>query len=246
MSEASPPRANATHGPLASLLGLFVEPQASFAELLPRGRFWIPLALHVALSLGFTALWMAKVDPAEFFRAEMEWSGQAERIPPEQQATILEAQARLFPIMGWLGGALGAPLMVVFVAAVYALVFRFFLGSEIAFRKTLTVVAWSLAAVACVSTPLLVTVMALKGDWSINPARALEANLAIALERESTPRPLYALFDSLDLFTLFALHLLHAGFQAGTGMKPRTVAIAVATPWALYVLVKAGFAALGM
>lgn len=233
-------------GIAGNLFGLLFESERSFAALLPPARFWIPLALHVALSLGFTAVWMAKVDPVEFFRAELEWSGQADRIPAEQQATILQAQARMFPVMGWLGGALGAPLLVAFVAAAYSLVFRFFLGSEIPFRKTLTVAAWSLATVACVQTPLILTVLALKADWAINPGRALQANLAIALERESAPRFFYSVLESLDLFTLWTLSLLHAGFKVGTGLTPRTVAIAVTTPWALWVLLKAGLAALRM
>jgi len=232
-------------GAAANLSGLFFEPERSFADLLPAARFWVAMALHVALSLGFTAVWMAKVDPVEFFRAELEWSGRADRIPAEQQASILQAQARMFPIMGWLGGLLGAPLLALVVGAVYSLVFRFFLGSEIPFRKTLTVAAWSLVAVACVQTPLILTVLALKGDWALNPGRALQASLAIALERESAPRFLYSVMESLDLFSIWTLSLLHAGFKAGTGMRPRTVAIAVATPWALWILAKAALAALG-
>lgn len=246
MSEAGAGAPAPSRGFLANLLGLYFEAEKSFADLLPPARFWIPLALVVALNVAFTALWMAKVDPVAFFKAEMEWSGQAERIPPEQQAAILETQVRMFPILGWVGALLGAPLMLLLTAALYSLVFRFFLGSEIVFRTTLTVVGWAFAALGCLSQPLVLTVMALKGDWSINPARALQANLAIALDRETAPRALFALLDSLDLFTLFALYLLYAGFRVGTGLKPRTVAIAVAAPWAAYVLVKAGFAALGM
>jgi hypothetical protein len=243
MSEPAPA---ATRSLGANLLGLFVEPEQSFAALLPGARFWIPIALHVALSLAFTAVWMSRVEPRAFFEAELEWSGQAERIPPEQRAQILEAQARMFPILGWVGALLGPPLLALLVAAVYSLVFRFFLGSEIPFRRSLTVVAWSLAALACVTTPLILTVMAIKGAWALNPARALQADLGIALERDSAPAFLHAVLDSLDLFTLWTLFLLYAGFAQGSGLARRTVAIAVAVPWALWVLMKAGFAALGM
>lgn len=246
MSDGMPPAPAARRGPVQNLLGLYYEAEASFAALVPAGRFWLPIVLHVALGVAFTAAWTAKMDVRAFFEAELEWSGQAERIPPEQQARILDAQVRMFPILGWLGALLGGPLVVLVTAAVYSLVFRFFLGSEIPFRQTLTIVAWSVLALALVSQPLILTVMALKGEWSINPGRALQANLAIALDRETAPRALYALLDSFDLFTLFCLYLLYAGFRVGTGLRPTTVAIAVAAPWALYVLVKSGLALLAL
>jgi hypothetical protein len=239
--DAAPPRTFAEN-----LFGLFHEAERSFAALLPAARYWPPLLLLLGLNAAFTAVWMSKVDPLEFFRAELEWSGQADRIAPEQQAAILEAQARVFPVFGWLGGLLGAPLMVLVGAAVYALVFRFFLGSEIPFRQILTIVSWAMLALAVVTLPLALAVMGLRGDWSINPGRALQANLALALDRATAPRPLYALLDSLDLFTLFALYLIYAGFRVGTGLKPATVAAGVLAPWALYVMAKMGLAALWM
>ncbi len=229
-----------------NLFGLYLEPEKSFGELLPPARFWLPLALLVGLNLSFTAVWMWKVDPLEFFKAEMEWSGQADRVPPEQREAMFAAQARMFPILAWVGGLVGAPLFVLLSAAVYSLMFRFFLGGEIPFRRTLTVVGWSNAALAVVSQPLVLTVMALKGDWNINPGRALQANLAVALDRETAPRALFALLDSMDLFSLFAMYLMYVGFRVGTGMKPGAVAAGVVGPWAVYVVAKMGLAALGM
>ncbi len=109
----------------------------------------------------------------------------------------------------------------------------------------LTVVAWSFLAVAAVTQPHVLVVLALKGDWSISPGRALQANLAAALDPDAVPRPLFAMADSLDLFSFGVLLLLHVGFRVGTGLSSRPLALAVLLPWALYVLGKAGFAALG-
>lgn len=245
MSDAPAPSPT-RRGFFENLLGLYFEAETSFADLVPAARFWLPMALHVVLGIAFTGAWMSKIDTREFFRAEMEWSGQAQRIPPEQLEKTLDTQVRMFPILGWVGAVVGGPLIVLFTAAVYSMVFRFFLGSEIPFRQTLTIVAWSVLALALLSQPLILTVMALKGDWSINPSRALQANLAIAVDRETAPRALYALLDSFDLFTLFGLFLLYSGFRVGTRLKPTTVAIAVAAPWALYVFAKAGLALLAL
>ncbi|HET7291684.1 MAG TPA: hypothetical protein VFM88_04610, partial [Vicinamibacteria bacterium] len=157
---------------------------------------------------------------------------------------IIETQARALPIFGWVGALLGAPLVVPLAGAAYAFTLRFFLASEIGFGRVLGVVAWSFLAVAAVTQPLALGVLALKADWSINPTRALQASLAALLEPDSVPRGLLAAAESLDLFSFCVLFLLYVGFRVGTGLGPRPIAAAVLVPWALYVLGKAGFAAL--
>lgn len=244
MNEDAPPASPPSRGFLATLAGLYFEPEKSFAAALRSPRFWTPLAVLTALNLAFTAVWLRKVDAEAFFRAEMEYSGAIDNIRPEQLGPILEAQARALPIFGWMGGLFGAALLVLVTGAIYTFVLRFFLASEIDFARVLAVVAWSFLAVAAVTQPLTLGVLALKADWSINPARALQANLAAALDPDSVPRALFAMADSFDLFSFAVLFLLHVGFRVGTGLGARPVAAGVLVPWALYVLGKAGFIAL--
>ena len=245
MSEGTPPAPPPSRAFLGTLLGLYFEPEASFADALRAPRFWLPLALLVALNLAFTTVWLQRVDAEAFFRAEMEYSGAIERIRPEQLPEILAAQARMLPIFGWVGGLLGAPAIVFLCGAIYTFVLRFFLANEIGFGRVLTVVAWSFLAVAVVTQPLALGVLALKGDWSINPSRVLQASLGAVLDPDSVPRALFAMADSLDLFSFGVLFLFWIGFRAGTGLAPRPVALAVLVPWALYVVGKAGLVALG-
>jgi hypothetical protein len=235
-----------TRGFVTNLVGLYHEPETSFADLLPAARFWRPFAAYFVLTLAFTAVWVTQVDPRAFFEAQLEASGQAGRIPPDQRSAVLDSQARAFPYIAWLGPFVGVPFAVFLGAGVYSVVFRFFLGSEIPFKRTATIVAWTLLTVACVTTPLILCVLFLRGDWSLNPAQVLQANLAIAVEKDAVPRALYAILDSLDLFTLFGLYLLNAGFKMGAGLRPSLVRIGVVVPWALYVLLKAALALLGV
>jgi hypothetical protein len=197
----------------------------------------------VGVTLLFTVVWMTRVDPAEFMRARIEESPRAERMTSEQKARVVETQARFFKPLALGSSLIGAPLVAVAVAALYLLVFRFFLGTELSFRQSMTVVAWTLFPVAIVTTSLTLLTIALKGDWSIDPSHALQANLALALDRESTPRALYTLATSLDLFTFWQLWLLSLGYAAATGRKFSSAAWAVLALWAVWVVVKVGFAA---
>ncbi len=118
-------------GALSELLfGFYFEPEASFADALRASPFWVPLVALMALNLAFTAVWLQRVDAQAFFRAEMEHSGAIDGIPPERLGEVLATQTRMLPILGWVGGLLGAPAAVLLTSAAYTFVLRFFLASR--------------------------------------------------------------------------------------------------------------------
>jgi hypothetical protein len=187
-------------------------------------------------------VWVSKADPVEFMRAQIEESPRAGRMPPEQKAQVIETQARFFKPIALASSLLFTPLIVVAIAGLYLLVFRFFVGDDIVFRQSLAVVAWTFFPVALVTTSLTLLTLALKGEWSIDPRHALEANLALFLDRESTPRAVFTLAESFDLFTFWQLALLSLGFAAATGRRPSSAAYGVVALWILWVVLKVGFA----
>jgi hypothetical protein len=246
MSEAAPaaPHAETAAGPLATLGGLYFSPGDTFRGLVARPRWVVPFLALMALNLAFLAVWMRKVEPREFMRNQMEESGQMAQIPPEKLGDILDQQVRMFPVMGWVGGLLGAPLMYLLLAAVFLFVFRFVFGGEVSFTQALTVVMWSFLPVALLSVPLMLTVLHLKGDWNIDPNTALQASPAAVLTRNEVPKPLYALAASIDLFTLWIVGLMSAGFAAALRRPFSSGLAGVGGAWVVYVLGKVALAAL--
>jgi hypothetical protein len=177
-------------------------------------------------------------------KAEIERSGRMDRIPVEQRAQLFETQAKMLPVIGWTGALLGGPLVLFVVGAIYLLALRFFLASEVSFKRVLVVVAWSFLVVSLVTTPLTLTTLFLKDDWTLNPRLALQANLAMLLDAESAPKALMALLDSIDLFSFWLLFMLYTGFRIATPQRAGAVAGAVLGPWVIYVLGKTLLAAL--
>lgn len=235
---AAPPPPAETQKPagfFANLIDIYFAPGDAFTSLLRKPNFVVPLLLNVALGAAFSGIWLQKVDKLEFMKAQVEQSARWERVPLEQRATILERQASFVPVFTWVFALVIGPLVVVIAAAVLLFVFRFFYASEVDFKQSLTIVASAIVAVGLIATPLILGVMALKGDWNINPGEALQANVSMFLDKQTTAKPLWALAMSLDLFMFWRLSLLTAGFAAASKRGWSSALPGVLVPWALMV-----------
>jgi hypothetical protein len=231
-------------GLIQNLVGVLLSPREAFTSIVAKPGFWLPLLLQIALAVGFTAVWLHHVDTGEFLKNQLVESGQWEKIPAEQRSGILETQAKIIPIFAWVGALVGGPLAVLVIAAALMFVFRFFYAGEVTFKQAMTLVAYSMLAYALVTTPLLLLVLFLKGDWNLNPQEVLQANATLFLDRDSVAKPLWALAGSLDLFVFWAIWLLATGFGVAVKRETRSAVWGVVVPWALVVAVKVGFTAL--
>jgi hypothetical protein len=225
-----------------NLIDLIISPREAFEAILRKPGFWLALVLHLAIAGAFTAIWLHKVDAAEFMKAQMMESGQWDKMAPEQRTAILGAQTRFFPAIALGGLLIGAPLVIVVMASALLFVFRFFYAGEVGFKKAMTVVCYSFLTFGIVTTPITLLVYFLKGDWNLNPQTVLQANLSALLDHDSTGKALWTLATSLDLTSFWLIFLLATGFGVAV-KKPTGSAIwGVAIPWAVIVLIKVGWA----
>lgn len=227
-----------------NLAGVLFSPHEEFQHILARPRFWVPLVCWMVLGIAFTAFWLQKVDAREFMRNEIVNSGRADKIPPGQMEQVLDQQFGFFKPISWISALLAAPIITFVIGGVFLFVFRFFYGGDVTYAQSLAIVAWSFFALALVTSPLVLVVMGLKGDWNINPQEALQASAALFLDRTTTSKPLYTLAASLDLFTFWVLWLLSSGYGVATRRTTGSAAVGVVSVWALYVLGKVALAAI--
>jgi hypothetical protein len=227
-----------------NLIDVYFSPREAFTRIVRNPSFLLPLVGYVILVLGFTGIWMSRMDAREFMKVQIEESGQADRIPAEQREAIIEQQAKWMPVFAWVMGPVGVAVTLLAIAGALMFIYRFFYSSEVTFRQAFTIVTWIFFAVGLVTTPLLLLVLQLKGDWNINPQEAIQANLGLLLEKSSAAKPLWALLSSIDLFSLWMSFLLAVGFGVAS-RKPTGSAIwGVAVPWAIFVLLKVGWSAI--
>ena len=227
-----------------NLIDVYFAPSEAFARIARRPAWIVPAVGYLAVVVLFTAVWTTKVEPREFMKAQLEQSGQAEKLSAEQREQVIEQQAKFMPIFGWLGSIVGTVVTLAVIAGFFLFVYRFFYGGELKFGQSLAVASWVLFAVGLVATPLMLAVLALKGDWNLNPQEVVQANLALLLDRSTAAKPLWALLSSIDLFSIWTVFLLAVGYAAAVRRSLGSVIWGVVVPWLLLVLVKVGWAAI--
>ena len=227
-----------------NLIDMYCAPREAFTRIVRSPSILLPLAGYVVLVLGFTGIWMQKMDAREFMKTQIEESPRADRMPAEQKAAIIEQQAKMMPIFGWVVGPIVVATMLVVIAAVLMFVFRFFYAGEVRFKQAFAIVTWIFFAVGLVSTPLILLVLQLKGDWNINPQEAVQANMGLLLDKSTAAKPLWALLSSIDLFSLWMVFLLAVGFGVASKKTTGSAIWGVAIPWIVIVLCKVGWAAM--
>jgi Yip1-like protein len=236
--------AGAPRGFFQILSDLYFAPREAFAGILRVPRLAAATLAWLALGLLFTGVWMSKVDSREFFKTQMEEGGQWQKMTAEQRTAVLDTQTRFFPIFGWVFAIVGPIVFLLVTSAVLMFVYRFFYASEVTFSRSLAIVAWSFLAIGLVVTPLMLLVMGLKGDWNVNPQEALRANPTLFLEKSDTAKWLWALLGSLDLFSLWHVFLLAAGFGVASKRSTSSAVWGVAVCWGVLVLGKVALALL--
>lgn len=236
--------APAERGFLGILCDVFMAPGDAFRAVAARPRWAAPLLLAIALGLAFTAVWMTKADGVEFMRAQMEESGAMERIPPEKRDTVLQSQAKWMKTFAWVGPLFFAPLAYAALAGLFLFIYRFFYAAEVSYAQSLSVVAWCFAAFGLLMNPLILIVMALKDEWSVDPQSVVQASAAALMEKPASPGALYALAGSLDLFSIWLMALLAIGFGAVIRKPAMVAAWGIVVPWAVYVAGKVVLAAI--
>jgi hypothetical protein len=244
MSESVAPVPESDGGFFQNLIDVYFSPREAFTRIVRSPRILAPLVVYVILVLGFTGIWMQKMDPVEFMKTQIEESGRADKIPPEQRENIIQQQAKMMPIFGWVVGPVFIALMLLVIAGGLMFVFRFFYSGEVSFKQAMAIVVWVFVAVGLVSTPVTLAVLSLKGDWNINPQDAVQANLGLLLDKSTAAKPLWALLTSIDLFVLWMVFLLAVGFAVASRKTTGSALWGVAIPWVIIVLVKVGWSAL--
>jgi hypothetical protein len=251
MSEASTPQPSSAPiepekpgGFFQNLIDMYFAPREAFTRIVRSPRFLVALLVYVVVVLGFTGIWMHKMDPAEFMKTQIEESGRADRIPADQREAIIEQQAKMMPIFAWVFGPVGIAVTLLVTSGVLLFIFRFFYASGVTFRQSFAIVTWVFLAVGLVTTPVTLAVMSLKGDWNLNPQDVVQANLALLLDKSTAAKPLWALLSSIDVFSLWMVFLLSVGFAVASKKATGSALWGVAIPWAIIVLVKVGWAAI--
>lgn len=236
------------------LTGVLTSPGETF-KAIDRKPTWIaPLVISILIAIAGNAFYYWRVNPnwEQRIRANIEQYTETtgQTMSPDQVAQQVASAKMYGDFFIWLP-AVFIPLFCLIIAVFYWLAFGMVFLSAPSFRKVLSVVGWSQAAIKAVGLPvILIVLMAVDkerlNNLEMGNSTLVQSNLGILLPNGISPA-IKSLAGSLDLFTIWFLLLLTIGFSAIVGLGSQKItagkiATVVFGMWLVWVLLKAGMA----
>lgn len=229
-------------GLIEAFVGVFTSPRDAFRRIVAR-PWWFalaPLLLLVVLTTIDSAVFVNRVDMKQFVRDELRQSRFASQMSEAQVEQAVEQAAARPKWVQPTVGAVGFIVVAALLAAIFWLVLLA-LGGEITFGRSFQAVCWAFLPSLLTAVAFL-ALLFLKDPNAIDVHNPLATNLAAFFNRETMAKPLYVLLQAVDVFKIWIIALLSFGLAAGARRKVSTAAASVVSLYALWVIIRVGFA----
>jgi hypothetical protein len=229
---------------VSRLAGVFFEPKKAFADIAARPRWIVPLLLMIVSAVGITSLYSQKGVMRIAAEQQMANNPQIQQLAPDQKAAALERGMKFATIIGYCIPVL-IPVFYLVMALVLWAIVSGILSAPVRFGQAFAIVTYAQLPGLLMSI-LIVVVLQLKSPADFNVQNPLMFNPGAFMDQQSSPKFIYSLATSLDLFTIWILLLVATGLNAAGGKKLSFggALFAVLLPWAVIVLGKAVLAGL--
>jgi hypothetical protein len=241
---APQPQAEAPLSEVSRLVGVFVDPKRTLADVLLRPRWYVPVILLTLCSLAVVVTYSQHVGWDHIVRQSMEQSSRTQNMTPEQREQAVAMGVKFGSVIGYIQGFLGPTIGVLIVAGVLMFIANGMLAAQLRYAQMLGIVAYSFLP-GVLSAILIVAVMFMKSPEDFDIRNPLAFNPGAFLNPDSTPKWLISLASSFDLFSFWSIALLAIGIScAGRKITFSKALGAVLIPWALWVVIKTGWTAM--
>lgn len=231
------------------LTGIFWEPRPVFEDLAQRPRFWVPLLILTAFAVVYMVTFSRVVGWESVYRQQLTSNPRLDQMPPEQKQQALQTMTKIVGPMASIAAAVGPAMGMLVISAVLLGCFNLLGGAGIKFRQAFSITCYS-SLPSVLATIGALTVMLLKNPEDFSLQNPLPLNVGAFLAPGATAPWLLRLATSIDAFSLWSILLLALGFSIAAGQKKAKMSygqalMLVLIPWALYVVVVVGIAAIG-
>jgi hypothetical protein len=248
------------------LVGVFWEPKPVFRDLAARPRWWVPLVLSSLLSIAYLATFSRVVGWDTYMQRQFETNPRMQEMTAEQRQQAMEMGGKIGVAFGYTAAVVGPAVFSLIIAGILLGTFNTFGGAELKFKTAFSATVYSFLP-SVIGTILSIVTMFLKNPEDFNLENPLILNVGAFLDPQTTPKWLHGIATSLDLFSIWIILLLALGLSVAGGKRPKVEAPAgagdvheiptagrelpygksltlVVLLWAIWVLLKAGWAAL--
>jgi len=227
---------------VSRVIGVLTSPERTYRSIRERPTWLVALAAIVLIGAGVYFVMSQRMDMGEIVRESIEQSGR--EVTEDQLEGMIDFYDRFGSVFSIVMIIVGSPIFYLLGTLGLWVVVRL-VGADLSFKQGFStfvhaqmpqVVASLLSLPAILSRPEF-------HFEDVQTGSVLPSNLGYLAPEEASPA-LLALLSSIDVFTIWTLVLLVIGIATVGRLKRRTAAVGVGICWALYVLGKAGWAAI--
>jgi len=227
-------------------LGVFISPGQTFDSIARRPDFIAPLIVAIGVAVAITETMMAKIGMERIVRKSIEMSSRASQMSADQMQQAVHQGATIGAIIARVAEVVGAPIFLLVLAAVGLFIVNVMFGGGAKFKTCFSVICY--ANLAGVIGAVLGLVVIIFGDpEQFNSQNFIPSSIGFFLNQRETPKFLYSLASSFDVFTIWILILAAMGLSAASAKKVKTAPIFATYMglWVVWALAKAGLSTLG-
>jgi Yip1 domain len=239
---AAPPPSAVETGPSSAvgrLVGSFFSPGPTFASIAARPTWILPFSLWIASAILGSVLLLPRMNWDTLIREQAEKQGV--KLTDAEVETRVERSRQIF----WLFDAITvttAALFLLVPAVVFWAALQAF-GREVRFPQSLGVTAHAFLPQLLASVMFVILILRMDKVDRRSVGDLVRSNLGFLADAKQAPA-LHSLLQSVDVFTLWSVALLSIGYAAAAKISRGKAAAMVVTFWFLFVIGKAGVAAL--
>jgi hypothetical protein len=234
--------------PISRIIGVIVSPKATFASIVARPTWIVPLVIMMILAGTTVFIFSQRVGWRAFMVHQNEQSErvqkQMENMTPEQRDQMVDTQVKWASKIGYISSTLGVAIAALIVSGVLLLGFMVIAGVRPTYTQTLGIVTHAWVGPGIIASLLGILILFLK-DPSTVDLNNLVASNAAAFMPDDTAKWLKALLGSIDIFAFWNMLLMAFGFSA-VDPKRLSVGKAFGVIFALFfiwTMIKTGLAA---
>jgi hypothetical protein len=230
------------------LLGIFISPGETFADVARKPDFILPLVLMVLIGVAGTEVFLHRIGMEPVVRWAFEHSSRTANMAPDQMDAMIGRTIPYYTWMGRVAPIVWPPLVVLVGATVGLVTANSIFGGQIRFKTGFSISSYAYAVNIIYS--LIALTMTLFGDpehFISNPSNPTPTSVGFFLNPIGTSKPVLALAGSLEIFTFWNMALLAVGFSVASGRKAKVtpVFLVIFGLWIVMVLIKMGLSTLG-
>lgn len=231
---------------MLGLLQIFYDPAKVFARVREKGIWLIPF-LAVSLTIMTTvAITVNLIGMENMTRKQLESNPKlAEQIGPEKLDKIIrDSDTPARKALACVAGGAGGAFYLLLIAGIFTGLLSLMSGTA-KFKQVLGASSYALFPFSVLTCLMSTLIILLSNDRSeLNLRNLIALNPGAFLDKETTGKSLYSVASSLDLLSFGQIAMLAYGLSKVSGVPLTKCLMMILALWAIYVLGKAGVAAI--